>query len=275
MTLPEVEVQDDGAVRILRLRRPAARNALSLGLMRTLRDELGRASAEPSVRAVVLTGDSGAFCAGLDLAELRDIPHRTAAQHRADTEVFRALLDTLYTLPKPTVAAVNGAAVGGGAGLVAACDLAVMDEGARLGFPEVQLGFVAALVGVFLVRQVGEKRARDLLLSGRLVSSAEAERLGLVNAVVPSGTALQAALERAHALTHGAPEGLALTKAVLAAAPGQGWSEGLRLAAEANALARAGAELREGVAARFEGRPPAWVMALVPQDGESISNEHI
>lgn len=264
---PFIQTEDRGAVRLLTLNRPQVRNAMSLPLMRELKALLDDAQADDSVRAVVLTGAGQAFCAGLDMEELKAMTGRSAEGHRADSEVFRALLETLYLFPKPLIAAVNGHAVAGGAGLAAVCDLTIMSESAKMGFTEAKIGFVAALVTVFMVRLVGEKHARDLLLSGRLVGADEALRIGLVNEVTPSENVLKRALERAHELTRSAPGSVALTKGMIAAAPSLGVQEGMRYAADLNALARAGSELREGVAAFLEKREPAWVAAL-PKESE-------
>lgn len=256
---PIILSEQRGAVRVLTLNRPQVRNAMSLPLMHELGRLLDEAKTDDAVRVVVLTGAGQAFCAGLDMEELKAMSGRSAEEHRADSEVFRRLLETLYLFPKPTIAAVNGHAVAGGAGLAAVCDLTVMADGAKMGFTEAKIGFVAALVTVFLVRLLGEKHARDLLLSGRLVSAQEAERIGLINEVTPAENVLPRALERAEELARNAPNAVALTKGMLAAAPSLGLQEGLRYAADLNALARAGSELREGVAAFLEKREPAWV----------------
>ena len=146
----------------------------------------------------------------------------------------------------------------GGAGLVTACDLAVMDRNARIGYTEARIGFVPALVSVFLVRQVGDKHARDLLLSARLISAEEAAAIGLVNEVAAPGQVLAAALDRARGLARNAPGSLAISKALLAAVPSLSLEDGLRHAAEVNAEARERDELREGVRAFLEKREPRW-----------------
>lgn len=263
---PIILSEKRGAVCLLTLNRPQVRNAMSLPLMRELKSLLDAAKADNSVRAVVLTGAGQAFCAGLDLEELKAMSGRSAEEHRSDSEVFRTLLETLYLFPKPLIAAVNGHAVAGGAGLAAVCDLTIMADSAKMGFTEAKIGFVAALVTVFMVRLVGEKHARDLLISGRLVQADEAWRIGLVNEVVPAAEVLPHALKRAHELTRSAPGSVALSKAMIAAAPSMGLQEGMRYAADLNALARAGSELREGVAAFLEKREPAWVAALPSVD---------
>ena len=247
-----------GAVRILTLNRPAVRNALSADLRSALAEALREAADDEDTRAVVLTGAGEAFCAGLDLRELEGMGERSSEENRADSRGLADLLLQLATLPKPVVAAVNGPAVAGGAGLVTACDLAVMDRNARIGYTEARIGFVAALVSVFLVRQVGEKHARDLLLSARLVSAEQAAAMGLVNEVATPGQALAAALDRARGLARNAPGSLAMTKALLAGVPSMSLEDGLRYAVEVNAVARERDELHEGVRAFLEKREPRW-----------------
>ena len=247
-----------GGVRILTLNRPEVRNALSTELRGALARALSAAAEDADTRAVVLTGAGEAFCAGLDLRELEGLASRSAEENRADSQGLADLLHQLATLPKPVVAAVNGPAVAGGAGLVTACDLAVIDRHARMGYTEARIGFVAALVSVFLVRQVGEKRARDLLLSARLVTADEAVAMGLVNEVATPGQALAAAIDRARGLARNAPGSLAMTKALLAGVPSMSLEDGLRYAVEVNALAREREELREGIRAFLEKREPHW-----------------
>lgn len=251
-------LEDPGtSVRVLTLNRPERRNALSATLQDALLAALEDAEAA-SVRAVVLTGAGGAFCSGLDLGALQNLSTKSTEENRRDSARFARLLERLYTHPKPVVAAVSGPAVAGGAGLVSACDLAVMGADARIGYTEARIGFVAALVGVFLVRQVGEKRAKDLLLSARLVGADEAERMGLVNEVCAPQEVLPRALSRAAALAENAPSSLAMTKLLLASVPSLGLAEGLRYAGELNALARTTDDLKEGVAAFLEKRNPRW-----------------
>lgn len=254
----QVVTEDRGPVRVLTLNDPERRNPLSEALSEALIEALKAAEAEKGVRALVLTGAPPAFSAGADLAFLRRVTEAPAEENLAHSEALMTLFWTLYTLKKPVVAAVNGAAVAGGAGLVLASDLAVMAEDARIGFTEVRLGFVAALVAVLLVRHVGEKTARDLLLSARLVGAEEALKMGLVNAVVPKEAVLAAAIERAEALAKNAPASLALTKALLAELPGMGLFEAFRHAALANAWIRQTEDLKEGLAAFFEKRPPKF-----------------
>lgn len=256
--MPAILVEDVGSVRVLRLNRPAVKNAMNRALRLALRDALATAAAEPDVRALVLTGEGDAFCSGMDLAELEANRSLSSAEQRADSRALADLLLELSQLPKPVVAAVNGPAVAGGAGLVSACDVAVMAASASIGYTEARIGFVAALVSVFLLRQVGEKRARDLLLSARLISAREAAEMGLVNEVCEGGAVLERALAVATGMARNAPGSLAMTKVLLSTLPGMGMEDALRFAVEMNAMARVGDEISEGVQAFLEKRAPSW-----------------
>ena len=250
--------EDQDALRIFTLHRPEVRNALNSELISSLLKALDEAERVEEVRALVLTGSGKAFCAGLDLADLKAISTRSTEENRRDSAHLATLLRRIYTFPKPVVAALNGHAVAGGAGLASVCDLVIMSETAKLGYTEARIGFVAALVGVFLVRQVGEKAARDLLLSARLVQADEAKIMGLVNEVCAEEEVMTRALARATKLANNAPTSLAMTKQLLAAVPSMGLDEGLRYAVEVNALARTTDDLKEGVTAFLEKREPRW-----------------
>ncbi len=256
--MAELETRQEGAILVLSLARPKVRNALTRTLRRALASALTRAATDDGVRAVVLTGKGDAFCAGLDLAELEESVTYPSELHRSDSRALADLFTQMVRYPKPLIAAVNGHAVAGGAGLVTACDVAVMAEGAKIGYTEARIGFVPALVSVLLVRQVGEKHARDLLLSARLISAAEAARMGLVNETCPKESVLARALERAEAMAANAPSSLRLTKELLAGVGNLSIEEGMRWAAEVNALSRTGDELAEGVRAFLEKRDPVW-----------------
>ncbi len=211
-----------GRVATLFLNDPERRNPLSPGMVEGLLRALEALEEDPEVRAVVLTGRGTAFSAGADLAFLERVTELGAEENYRHSLSLMRLFHRLYTYPKPTVAAVNGPAVAGGAGLATACDLVVMDEEAKLGYTEVKIGFVAALVSVILVRAVGEKAAKDLLLTGRLVEAREAKALGLVNRIAPPGKALEEAVALAEEVVKNAPTSLRLTKELLLAF--RGWA---------------------------------------------------
>jgi len=253
-----VLVRDHGRVRLLTLNDPERRNPLSDALVEELLATLQKTEENSEVRAVVISGAGKAFSAGADLDFLRRVRSESAEANLAHSQRLRDLFLRVYTFPKPVIAAVNGAAVAGGAGLATACDLVVMDEEARIGYTEVRIGFVAALVGVLLVRAVGEKHARELLLSGELVDAQTAYRMGLANRVVPVGESVAAALDWAAQLAENSPTSLALTKELLASYYGMGLEDALRQAATAGAWIRQSEDLKEGLEAFFEKRKPRF-----------------
>jgi len=247
-----------GRVATVFLSDPERRNPLSPEMVEGLLQALDAIEADPEVRVVVLTGRGRAFSAGADLAFLEKVTELGAEENYRHSLSLMRLFHRLYTFPKPTVAAVNGPAVAGGAGLALASDLVVMDGEAQMGFTEVRIGFVAALVSVLLTRAVGEKAAKDLLLTGRLLGAEEAKALGLVNRVAPPGKALEEARALAEEVAGNAPTSLRLTKELLLALPGMGLEEGFRLAALANAWVRETGDLKEGIRAFFERRKPRF-----------------
>ena len=191
-------VEDRGAVRILTMNRPEKRNALNFELTQGLLDALRAADSDDSVGAIVLTGAGQGFCAGADLNEFKDLGAGVAAEERA--ELTMQLHLTFTKISKPVVAAINGHAMGGGAGLAIAADLAVMAEGAKLGYPEAKHGIVAAIVMANLVRQVGRKAAFELVSLAEPVDAQRALQLGMVNRVVPLPQVVSEAISLAEKL---------------------------------------------------------------------------
>jgi methylglutaconyl-CoA hydratase len=194
----------------------------------------------------------------MDLAELQESVRVGADAETvwSDALALGEVYDLIYTLPKPTIAAVNGSAVAGGAGLVTVCDLALAVPEAKFGYPEVRRGLVAAMVMPHLLRHVSERTARWLLLTGELIDAAEARRTGLVNQVVPSESLLTTALAWASSLAEGGPQALAATKALLRRFSRQALS--IAEAAQESAAPRLGQECRDGLMAFFEKRPAPW-----------------
>jgi methylglutaconyl-CoA hydratase len=250
--------RDARGVVTLTLDRPARRNAFDDRLVAALADTLARLAPDPGVRALVLTGAGTAFSAGADLDWMRRAADYDDAANLADAQALEAMLASLDAFPRPVVARVNGPAIGGGVGLVAACDIAIAAEGAVFAMSEVRLGLLPAVVAPFVRRAVGERACRRLFLTAERVDAAEARRLGLVHEVVP-----EAALDAAVAtvlgqLLEGGPEALVATKALLRALRDRTGDAVAGLTSEAIARARASAEGREGVRAFLEKRPPAW-----------------
>jgi methylglutaconyl-CoA hydratase len=246
-----VEYTAHGPAAVVTINRPDRRNALSRALIADLTAAFRRAALDES-RCVILTGNGPAFCAGMDLDELRGTLGDEQDQVWDDAANLSALYELIYTLPKPTVAAVNGAAVAGGAGLVTVCDLALSVPAAKFGYPEVRRGLVAAMVLPHLLRHVGERAARWMLLTGELIDAAEAQRVGLVNAVVSPDELLPTAHAWANLLAEGGPKALAKTKELLREVPS------VADLAKASAEPRLTDECRHGLAAFFDKRPAPW-----------------
>ncbi len=207
-------VSQDGPIATITLSRPEKRNAISYELI----DDVLRALAEleqSTAQIVILTGAGKAFCSGMDLDNLRSITGRTPEENKSDSETMARLFRTLYEFPKVTIAAVNGPAIAGGCGLATLCDFTLASTEARFGYTEVRIGFLPAIVSTFLLRQVGEKQARDLLLTGRIIGPEEAFRLGLANEVVAPDKLLERARELADSLLQNSPASLLATKRLL------------------------------------------------------------
>jgi methylglutaconyl-CoA hydratase len=247
-----------GSAAVVTLNRADRRNALSRALIADLTETFARLRDDAEVRCVVLTGAGSVFCAGMDLAELQESVAKPNEQSPVwdDALKLATLYDLIYALPKPTIAAVNGAAVAGGAGLVSVCDLAVSVPEAKFGYPEVRRGLVAAMVMPHLLRHVGERMARYLLLTGEVIDAAEAWRAGFVNAVVPANDLLERALHWGGAIAEGGPNALKLTKELLHRFSHQAMP--LEEAAKASAAPRLTDECKQGLEAFFAKRPVPW-----------------
>jgi methylglutaconyl-CoA hydratase len=248
MTDTRIRCDDDAGIAIITLNRPEKRNALDA---RTI-DELGRAfaaaDARDAVRVLLLRGAGKDFCAGADLEALQRIAGGAGPiDNLNDASRLGALLIAMRNLGKPIIAAVQGNAIAGGAGLATACDLVIASDDAAFGYPEVHLGFVPAMVMALLRRNVGEKAAFELAARGDRISAAEAQRLGLINRVVPAAGFDDAALDYARELATRSPSALALIKRLLYGIDGASFDAAIARGAEVNALARATDDCREGV----------------------------
>lgn len=244
---------------LITLNRADKRNALSRRLIADIKSAFVRSREDAAVRSVILTHAGPTFCAGMDLAELRmSIDAQTAAGSVwHDALALAEAYDLIYTLPKPTIAVVNGAAVAGGAGLVTVCDLALAAPDAKFGYPEVRRGLVAAMVMPHLLRHVGERMARYLFLSGEMIDAQAGLASGLISEIVPAERLLERAMELARACAEGGPQALAATKSLLHRFSQQAAS--ITEAAQASAAPRLGDECRLGLEAFFNKRPAPWV----------------
>lgn len=249
-----VHVSTAGPVTTVSLNRPAKRNALCVELLGQLVAAVTAAEQDQTQRILILRGEGPAFCAGLDLAEATN-PERA---HRSG-ELIAQTLRTLIATRLVTIAAVHGAAIAGGAGLMTACDIAVAAQGTQIGYPETRRGLVAALVMTFLRRQLRERDARELLLTGDLIDAARALAIGLVNREVPAGELMTVAQAYADTVLRGGPEAVANTKRLFAEMWPRPVQADLDRAQAFHLEARQSAEAAEGIAAYREKRPPNWL----------------
>lgn len=247
----------DGELALLTLNRPERLNAISVEMIGELLEALGTIENGPA-RVAIITGEGTAFCAGMDLEAFGKTAAQSPEENLEDSRRIAGLFRRFWSFPKPLIAAVNGAAVAGGCGIATLCDFTLAVPEARFGYGEVRIGLVPALVSVFLERQIGEKRARDLLLTGRLIEAAEAQGLGLITLVIPREQLLPGARELAATLIANSPAALAATKRLLVCANAAEVDRRLELAITENAAMRRTPDFREGLAAFLEKRKPLW-----------------
>jgi len=245
--------QREAGITILTMNRPTKRNALNAALMEACSDAFESLAQDQTQRVIILRGEGPVFCAGLDLEEafLPENAERTA-------RLVARVLGAVYQVPQVTIGVVQGAAIAGGAGLMSACDVVVAAQDARIGYPEVRRGLVAALVMSLLHRQVRERDARELLLLGELISSERARQMGLVNRVVPAANLMEEAMSLARTTLQGGPQSIAQTKKVLDELWPSLFNQELDETLLHHLSARNSTEAREGVAAFLEKRTPKW-----------------
>jgi methylglutaconyl-CoA hydratase len=245
--------QPEAGITIVTLNRPAKRNALNAALMEACSTAFEALAQDRTQRVIILRGEGAAFCAGLDLEQAF-----TATNAETTARLVARLLRAVYQVPQVTIAAVQGAAIAGGAGLMSACDVVVATPDARIGYPEVKRGLVAALVMTLLRRQVSERDARELLLLGDVISAERAREMGLVNRVAAGGELAQETLALARKVLLGAPVAIANTKKVLDELCPVSFNQELDQALLHHLSGRASSEAGEGIAAFLEKRAPNW-----------------
>jgi methylglutaconyl-CoA hydratase len=257
MAYNTVLYSESNSVATITLNRADKRNAISYELIDDLIAALRQAAGSPA-QVVILTGSGTAFCSGMDLDNLKQLTGRTHEQNFHDSETMAALFRALYDFPKPTIAAVNGPAIAGGTGLATLCDFTLAVQEAKFGYTEVRIGFVAAIVSSFLIANVGEKRARDLLLTGRIFGAEEALKLGLVNEIVSPEQLMARAHELAAQLLENSPSSLQATKKLLSSYTREQLDRQVKQAVQGNAAIRQTADFKEGITAFLEKRKPTW-----------------
>jgi methylglutaconyl-CoA hydratase len=252
-----IQLAIDSGVATITLNRPEKRNAISYELIADLLAAMTEIAGSPAL-ILILTGAGKAFCSGMDLENLKALTGRSPDQSLKDSEKMARLFRSLYDFPKPTIAAVNGAAIAGGCGLATLCDFTVAVPEAKFGYTEVRIGFVPAIVSTFLLRQIGEKHARDLLLTGRIIDAHEAHRMGLINEVVAPEKLMPRARELAAQLMENSPASLTSTKRLLSDYSREELDNQIQAAIRENANIRSTHDFREGVSSFLETRKPQW-----------------
>ena len=252
-----VQLDYDGAVATITLNRPEKRNAISFELIDDLVHALEQVAKSEAI-VLIVTGAGKAFCSGMDLENLKSLLGRSPEQNLQDSKTMVQLFRSLYEFPKVTIAAVNGAAIAGGTGLALLCDFTLAAPDAKFGYTEVRIGFVPAIVSTFLLRQVGEKQARDLLLTGRIFGAEEAVRMGLVGEIVPTENLMARARELAALLMENSAASLRATKQLLTDHARAELDSQIEAAVHENAAIRTTADFREGISSFLEKRKPVW-----------------
>jgi methylglutaconyl-CoA hydratase len=257
MSYKTIQLAYDGGVATITLNRPEKRNAISFDLIDDLLGALAEVAKSDAI-VLILTGAGKAFCSGMDLDNLKALLGRTPEENLQDSQAMVQLFRSLYEFPKVTIAAVNGAAIAGGTGLALLCDFTLAVPEAKFGYTEVRIGFVPAIVSTFLLRQVGEKQARDLLLTGRIFDAEEAARMGLVSEIVPSGNLMERGHALASLLMENSSASLRATKQLLTDKARAELDAQIESAVRENAAIRTTADFREGITSFLEKRKPVW-----------------
>lgn len=250
-------VEQSGHVTTITLNRPEKRNAITTQMIAELQSALD-AIEKTHARVVVLTGAGKAFCSGMDLDLLQSIATQSAGENQEDSRRMAKMFRRIWAYTKPLIAAVNGHALAGGCGIATLCDFTLAVPEAKFGYTEVKIGFLPAIVSVFLTRQIGEKHARDLLLTGRLVEASEAKTLGLVNEIVSSELLMDRTRELADVLIAASPSSVARAKRLLTCAAAPALDADLERAVLENARIRCTPDFKEGLASFLEKRKPVW-----------------
>lgn len=257
MKYEALQLETAGHLSTITLNRPEKRNAISIQMIAELHAALDEIE-KSSTRVVILTGTGKAFCAGIDLDYLQAISRQTPAENQEDSKRIAKMFRKIWSYSRPLIAAVNGHALAGGFGIATLCDFTVAVPEAKFGYTEVKIGFLPAIVSVFLTRQVGEKRARDLLLTGRTLEAQEAKELGLVNEIVPAENLMAHVHQLAEVLLAASPNSITRAKHLLVSAAAGNVDNDLERAVLESARVRCTPDFKEGIAAFLEKRKPIW-----------------
>lgn len=250
-------LESTGNLATITLNRPEKRNAISAAMIGELQKALEEIE-KSHARVGLFTGNGKAFCAGMDLELLAAIAQQSPAENQEDSRRMAKMFRRIWSFSKPLIAAVNGAALAGGCGIATLCDFTLAVPEAKFGYTEVKIGFLPAIVSVFLTRQIGEKRARDLLLTGRILQAPEAKEIGLINEIVPADQLMERAKELAATLIAASPSSLTRAKRLLTSAAAASVDADLERAILENARIRCTQDFKEGLSSFLEKRKPVW-----------------
>lgn len=259
-TLTRLRVERDGSVASVTLARPEVRNAFDDILIAELTRMFSELGSDAATRVVLLAGDGPSFCSGADVAWMRKAGGYSRSENEADAEKMAKMLRGIDACPKPVVALVHGAAIGGGVGLVAAADIAIAEEGTVFSLAEVKLGILPSVISPYVLRAIGPRAARDLFLTGDRFDALEAHRIGLVHAVVPGSELAAAGAKKAASLLTSGPEAVGIAKRLIAQVTGKSPDEAMALTVRTIAERRASDEAKEGLTAFLEKRLPGWAI---------------
>lgn len=259
MSKAQVLYATDDRLAIITLNRPDKRNALNAAMVTELKSALLQAADDPAVKVIILQANGKAFSAGADLETLQRLQSNSYADNLADSRHLMELFELIYTLPKAVIAKVEGAAIAGGCGLATVCDFVFAIPDITFGYSEVRIGFVPAIVSVFLIRKIGEAKAKELLLTGTGITAEKAHALGLVNYLESPVGIEEKVLHFAKDLCEQVSgQAVGLTKQLIARVQDLPWQDALAYAAETNATARGTDDCRKGIAAFLNKEDISW-----------------
>lgn len=233
-------------IAILKLNRPDKRNALHPDLIKQMKEKLDEVSNDVNVKVLIITGEGKAFCAGADLSYLNELRNFSSIENEKDSEYLAELFLMIYKFPKPTIAAVNGAAIAGGCGLASVCDLIVADEdNSSFGYSEVKIGFIPAMVSIFILNRIGEGIARQLLLTGEIISGKRAYEVGFANYI--SNNALDGAMKVASNILQNSAFSIEETKSMINSVLGLSVEDAVNYCIRLNAISRSSEDFKNGL----------------------------
>jgi len=247
MGLRNILYKVDSGIAEIMLNRPEKMNSLDEQLIHDITGLVNDFAVNEEVKVIIITGAQGNFCSGLYLDYLRKISDYDILQNKDDSRKFKNMLLTIYNSPKPVIAKVRGYCLAGGCGIASACDMIIADETAKFGYTEVKIGFIPAIVMLFLLKRVSETHAKDLLLTARMVTSDEAFRMGLINQYVSSGDLDNAVNNICETLKNNSGTSLKLTKEMFSNIAGMSFEEALEYACDLNAITRMTPDCKDGI----------------------------